>query len=76
MTERMEKIRVHSEKFLDGKWRDVYRFTVPGWEECTVTGLRATKRVIRGRLDPAVRNTLGIGEQIRSAKAAGKEREV
>lgn len=53
--------RVRSEKFPDGKWRDVYRFTVPGWSECKVTGLRAAKRVIRGRLDPAVRNTLGIG---------------
>ena len=52
--------KVHGEKFPDGRWRDVYRFTVPGWEECTVTGLRATKRVINGRLDPAVRNTLGI----------------
>ncbi len=51
---------VHSEKFPDGRWHDVYRFTVPGWKECTVTGLRAAKRVIHGRLDPAVRNTLGI----------------
>lgn len=52
--------KVHSEKFLDGKWRDVYRFTVPGWEECSITGLRETKRVIRGRLDPVVRDTLKI----------------
>ena len=52
--------KVHSEKFPDGKWRDVYRFTVPGWEECSITGLRETKRVIRGRLDPVVRDTLKI----------------
>lgn len=52
--------KVHGEKFPDGRWRDVYRFTVPGWEECSVAGLRETKRVIQGRLDPAVRNTLGI----------------
>lgn len=53
--------RVHSEKFPDGKWKDVYRFAVPGWGECKVTGLRAAKRVIHGRLDPAARSTLGIG---------------
>ena len=35
---------VHKQKFPDGKYRNVYRF----------------KRVIRGRLDPVVRNTLGI----------------
>lgn len=52
--------KVHSERFPDGKWRDVYRFTVPGWDECTVTGIRAAKRVIYGCIDPAVRNTLGI----------------
>jgi len=46
----------------DGKWRwyDAYRFTVPGWDECTITGLAAARRVIRGRTDPAVLNTLGI----------------
>ena len=38
----------------------VYTFTVPGWDECSIYGLRDTKRVIHGRLDPAVRNTLGI----------------
>lgn len=43
----------------DGK-HSVYRFTVPSWPECKVTGKRAAKRVINGRLDPAVRNTLGI----------------
>ena len=51
---------VHKQKFPDGKYRNVYRFTVPGWEECSITGIRDTKRVIRGRLDPVVRNTLGI----------------
>ena len=51
---------VHREKFPDGRYREVYRFTVPGWPECSTTGIRDTKRVIRGRLDPAVRNTLGI----------------
>lgn len=54
--------KFRSEKFPDGKWRDVYRFTVPGWGECKVTGLRAAKRVIHGRLNPAVTNTLGIGQ--------------
>ncbi len=49
------------ESFPDGK-HDVYRFTVPGWPECVVTGRRAARRVISGRLDPAVRNTLGIDE--------------
>ena len=43
------------------KYFDVsYTFTVPGWDECSIYGLRDTKRVIHGRLDPAVRNTLGI----------------
>ena len=37
-----------------------YRFTVPGWDECTVSGVAAAERVIRGRLDAAVRNTMGI----------------
>lgn len=67
MTKQEEKVlvmgvecMVHREKFPDGKYRDVYRFTVPGWPECSITGIRATKRVILGRLDPAVRNTLGI----------------
>ena len=67
MTKQEEKVlvmgvecMVHREKFPDGKHRDVYRFTVPGWPECSITGIRATKCVILGRLDPAVRNTLGI----------------
>ena len=51
---------VHKEKFPDGRHRNVYRFTVPGWPECSVTGLMAAKRVIGGRLDPAVRNTFEI----------------
>lgn len=51
---------VHREKFPDRRYRDVYRFTVPGWPECSTTGIRAAKRVIQGRLNPVVRNTLGI----------------
>lgn len=43
----------------DGKKRTAYTFTVPGWDECTIIGLRAAKRVIHGRTDPAVLNTLG-----------------
>ena len=43
-----------------GRYHTGYRFTVPGWPECIITGLRATRRVIRGRLNPDVRNTLGI----------------
>lgn len=52
--------KVKKEKFPDGKWRFVYTFTVDGWSECTVTGRAATKRVINGRLDFAVRNAIGI----------------
>lgn len=63
--ERIERVygfdcKVKREKFPDGKYRDVYTFTVPGWDECSVTGLKETKRVIDGRCNPAVRNTLGI----------------
>ena len=49
-------------KIKDGAGKNAfaYRFTVPGWDECTTTGLRETKRVISARLDPAVRNTLGL----------------
>lgn len=49
-------------KIKDGAGKNTfaYRFTVPGWEECTTTGLRETKRVISARLDPAVRNALGL----------------
>ncbi len=54
--------KVHSEKFPDGKWRDVYRFTVPGWEECSITGIRATRRVINARLDPGVQLLYGINQ--------------
>ena len=39
-----------------------FTFTVPGWDKCTVYGIDAARRVIRGRLDAAVRNTLGIKE--------------
>lgn len=49
--------KVKSEKFPDG-YHDVYTFTVDGWEECSVTGRRAAKRVINGRLNAAVRNTM------------------
>ena len=42
------------------KWHTAYRFKAPGWPECTIVGLAAAKRVIRGRTDPAVLNTLGI----------------
>ena len=42
------------------RWFDAYRFTAPGWDECTIVGLAATKRTIRGRTDPAVLNTMGI----------------
>lgn len=50
---------VSQEDFPDGR-KDVYTFTVPGWEECSIVGLREAKRVIRGRLDAAVRNTLWL----------------
>jgi hypothetical protein len=55
----------------DGKWRwyDAYRFTVPGWEECTIVGHAAAKRVISGRTDPAVLNTLGINPSGKSEQA-------
>ena len=43
-----------------GRFRKAYRFAVPGWETCTVTGKAAAERTIRGRLDAAVRNTLNI----------------
>lgn len=61
MKERIDGIdcEVTQEQFPDGK-QSVYRFTVPGLPECAVTGRRAAKRVIHGRLDAAVRNTLGI----------------
>lgn len=64
MTERIYGIdcEVTQDKFPDGK-HSVYRFTVPGWPECVVTGRRAAKRVISGRLDAAVRNTMGIDRQ-------------
>lgn len=43
-----------------GRFNRAFSFTVPGWEPCTVTGEAAAERVIRGRLDLAVRNTLNI----------------
>ena len=51
---------VRNERFPDGVCVPAYTFTVPGWDECTVCGLNAAKRVIHGRLDHATRNTLGI----------------
>lgn len=41
-------------------WVTAYRFTVPGWKEATITGIRAARRTIEGRLNPAIRNTFGI----------------
>ena len=49
--------KVRREKFPDG-YHDVYTFKVDGWQECSVTGRRAAKRGIHGRLDAAVRNTM------------------
>lgn len=70
---------VTQENFADGK-HDVYRFTVPGWPECAVTGRRTARRVIRGRLDPAVRNTMGIdaaqreeGQDTKAASSAAQD---
>lgn len=51
---------VHKEKFPDGKRCDVYTFTVPGWDECSITGKREAKRVIHGRLSPEARWAYGI----------------
>lgn len=42
------------------RFRIAFRFTVPGWTECTIDGVEAAERVIRGRLNAAVRNTMGI----------------
>ena len=53
------KCIVKKEQFPDGK-HETYTFTVDGWEECTVTGLKAAKRVINGRLNSATRRTLGM----------------
>lgn len=53
------KCLVKKEQFPDGE-HSTYTFTVDGWKECTVVGLRAAKRVISGRLNPAVRRTLGL----------------
>lgn len=54
------KCIVKRERCFDGIRRDAYTFTVPGWEECTVVGIRAARRTINGRLDAAVRNTMGM----------------
>lgn len=54
------KCTVKKAKCLDGIKRDEYTFTVPGWEQCSIIGLNATKRVINGRLNAAVRNTMGM----------------
>lgn len=60
---------ITQERFPGGE-RDVYRFAAPGWPECCVTGRKAAMRTIRGRLDPAVRNTLGIDRVIQAQKEA------
>lgn len=51
------KWRFHAVK---GRYNTAYKFTVPCWPECEITGKKEAKRVIHGRMDPAVRNTLGI----------------
>ena len=55
-------IKCKRETFKDGngKKRIAYTFTVPGWEECTVTGIRAARLVIRARGSAVVRNTLNM----------------
>ena len=56
------KCSVEKVKFPDGKCLNCYTFTVPGWEQCTVTGIRAAKKVINARLDLAVRRWYGIND--------------
>lgn len=51
---------IHRVQFPDKKKRDVYTFTVPGFEQCSITGIRETKRVIKGRLSPYARWACGI----------------
>lgn len=62
MIERIFGIDCIVEKVRDGDGRtcEQFTFTVPGWEQCSIIGRRNAKRVIDGRLDTAVRNTLGI----------------
>ena len=50
--------KVSRKEFPDG-YHDVYTFTVPGWDECSITGRKEARRVINGRCDAAVRNTMG-----------------
>ena len=52
--------KVRSVKCGDGRWRDAYRCTVPGWEECEIIGFREAKRVVNGRLEPTARWVHGI----------------
>lgn len=47
-------------KCLDGKYHNVYTYTVPGWERCSTTGIKDTRRVINARLSPGVRNLYGL----------------
>lgn len=47
----------------NGTVRTAYCFKVPGWDRITVLGKRAAKRIIRGRSDAVVRNTLEIKEE-------------
>jgi hypothetical protein len=61
----------------NGKWRwyKAYRFTAPGWEECTIVGLAAAKRVIQGRTDPAVLNTFGINPYSKESRTCRQKPE-
>lgn len=63
--EMLDGIECNTWKMKDGKGTvcTAYCFKVPGWDRITVLGKRAAKRVISGRSDAAVRNTLGIKEE-------------
>ena len=63
--EMLDGIECNTWKVKDGNGtvRTAYCFKVPGWDRITVLGKKAAKRIIRGRSDAAVRNTLGIKEQ-------------
>ena len=63
--EMLDGIECNTWKVKDGNGtvRTAYCFKVPGWDRITVLGKRAAKRVIRGRSNAAVRNTLGIKEE-------------
>lgn len=63
--EMLDGIECNTWKVKDGNGtvRTAYCFKVPGWDRITVLGKKAAKRIIRGRSDAAVRNTLGIKEE-------------